>query len=240
MMRVRNEAGRYLSTCLESLERVADRIVVLDDASTDGTPDVCRAHARVTYHRREQRLFDRDESALRRSLWDLTLAEQPDWILALDADERFEPGAEALIRDLCRQDDYDVVSFRIFDLWGSEGRVRVDGAWNPWNRFSPLLVRRVPGLSPEWPAARIHCGRFPAAYVSRTYFSSHLRVLHYGWANAAEHDAKHSFYAARDLATAGEVRPHTQSIQDAGAVTEPWVATTQPAFMALGTAHAER
>ena len=43
MMAVRNEAGRFLRPVLDRLGTLVDGIVILDDASTDDTPALCRA-----------------------------------------------------------------------------------------------------------------------------------------------------------------------------------------------------
>ena len=79
-MIVRNEE-KYLPGCLESLQGLADEIVVVDTGSTDSTADIARSYgARVEF-------FDwiGDFSAARNeSLRHCT----GDWILYLDADER--------------------------------------------------------------------------------------------------------------------------------------------------------
>lgn len=235
MLPVRNEADRYLSECLEGLSRVASTIVVLDDASTDATPEVCARYPKVVYHRLDEPLFTVDESQLRHRLWTLAAAQEPDWILALDADECFEAGAEAVLPLLCDQQDYDVVSFRLFDLWGSVDRVRVDGAWNPWNRYVPLLARYDPRLDSAWPPVLFHCGRWPKSYRDRITFYSHLRVRHLGWADAGRHRAKYAFYRERDLAVRGQIQPHTTSILEDNPTLERWVEGRVPPFLSAGS-----
>lgn len=180
MMPVRNEANRWLASVLDFLSRLVDNIIVFDDASTDDTPNLCQRYPKVQYYRGTNGQFDIDESKLRRHLWDLTIQLEPEWILALDADELPETGALALIPKLLNQRDFDAIAFRLFDLWKSPGYVRNDGAWNPWHRFSPLLVRYDPGLASDWATQAIHCGRFPLAYRDRVTFYSSLRIRHYG------------------------------------------------------------
>ena len=43
MMAVRNEANRFTAG-FRPAQHLADGIVILDDASTDHTPELCRAH----------------------------------------------------------------------------------------------------------------------------------------------------------------------------------------------------
>ena len=94
MLPVRNEAGRYLSFVLKRLSPVVSGIVILDDASTDHTADLCRAHPKVLRYRRlPEPLFLKDEALFRSLLWNMTVELNPAWILALDADETLEAKA---------------------------------------------------------------------------------------------------------------------------------------------------
>jgi glycosyltransferase involved in cell wall biosynthesis len=233
MLPVRNEAERHLVPVLQQLTRLADAVAVYDDGSSDLTPDIVAAFPSASLHRGEGHLFATDESLLRRRLWRFTVELEPDWILALDADELFERRAEVELRLLIEQDDYDAVAFRIFDLWKSEVAVRTDGAWNPWNRFSPLLVRYRPELSDAWSELPIHCGRLPLAYRDAVTFFSDLRVRHLGWARGEEHLRKYLFYRQRDLATRGRVEPHTESVLSPFVTLEPWIEARTPDWLPL-------
>ncbi|MCY0886363.1 MAG: glycosyltransferase family 2 protein [Firmicutes bacterium] len=223
MLPVHNEAGRYLPRVLDQLSQLADLIVVYDDASTDATPALLGRYPRVRAFRGRQPWFPRHEAQLRHHLWRLTVRFRPRWILALDADELFEERALAELPPLLAGRDYDAVAFRLFDFWKGEEQVRVDGAWNPWNRFSPLLVRYRPELPDTWPDQVIHCGRLPLAYRELVTFQSHLRVRHYGWARGGEHLAKYLFYRERDLAQYGRVSAHTESVLAPRVTLEPWI-----------------
>jgi hypothetical protein len=98
MMVVRNEANRYLRPVLERLGRLVDGIVILDDASTDETPGLCRAHPKVIRFRQlNSSLFSRNEAALRSLLWEMRVELEPAWILALDADELLEEKAKTAL-----------------------------------------------------------------------------------------------------------------------------------------------
>lgn len=231
MLPVRNEAGRQLAKVLDQCSQLADEIVVYDDASTDATAEICRRYTTLHYYRGDVPWFATNEAELRRHLWDLTVLHEPDWILAMDADELLEEVALPLVPRLISQSDYDAVAFRIFDFWKGTTHVRNDGAWNPWNRFSPLLMRFDPALSPAWFPQAIHCGRFPLAYRDRVTFYSSLRIRHYGWANGEEHFNKYQFYRERDLAVYGEVQPHTESVVSGAVTVEPWLALNVPEWL---------
>jgi len=214
MMVVYNEAARFLARVLADLEQWVDQIVVLDDASTDGTGDICRACRRVVlYERNRENMFSTHEARLREKLWRMVETVRPDWILAIDADEIFEPRMRHEARSLVEQDYYDAVEFRMFDLWGSEEYYRCDGQWNPWSRFSRLLVRYRPGRGYTWPDLPVHCGRWPLELRGGlpVYYSD-IRVKHLGWVRSEDHLAKYLFYRERDIRMYGRPSEHTESV----------------------------
>lgn len=223
MVVVRNEADPFLQQTLAQLDRLADVTVVYDDAAEGGTPDLCRSFPRVDYHRGDRPRAGIDEGVVRRRLWQHTAAHRPEWIVWLDADEVFEARAEAEIPGLLRQGDYDVAAFRVFDLWNGTTDVRVDGEWNPWNRFQPRLARYDPALSDAWQTPAIPRSGLPKAYRDAVTFYSHLRIRHYGWSQGEDHLRRYLVHRQRDLAVLGKVQPRTESALDPQAQTEPWM-----------------
>ena len=82
-MTVRNEEGRYLERVLDEIGRYVDEAVILDDASSDRTSELCEALLADTPHRiihNETSMFS-NEVLLRRKLWEETMKSNPDWIL---------------------------------------------------------------------------------------------------------------------------------------------------------------
>lgn len=220
MMPVRNEAGRYLEEVLQDLSAYVDDIVVLDDASTDGTPDICRSFPKVTLHRNPEPVFPVDESALRKALWRHTVAAGPGWVLALDADEIFEERMRQEVTHLVGQDEYDAVEFRLFDFWGGRTHCRVDGGWDPWAKRVRLLFRHRPEQTYSWPRHHLHCGRIPVEVRgSVPVFQSDLRVMHFGWVRPEDIRRKYEHY--RQLHSS----PHLESVFDPPEKIrlEPWI-----------------
>lgn len=213
MMLVRNEADRYLRPCLDSLSKYVDSIVILDDASEDNSAEVCLSYPNVTLHRQSHSTFLQNEAILREKLWHHTQNDNPEWILAVDADEFLE---ESIIKEspyLLRQKYFNAISFRLFDCWESEEYYRCDGLWNPWRRgFSIYMVRYLPALSSDWPALKFHCGRLPSAYRRLQHYESTVRIKHLGWANAANNLTKYDRAVGQDPGSKYMSQEHYKSI----------------------------
>jgi len=198
-MVVRDEAGGRLAEVLRHAATYVDAAVIVDDGSTDGTVAVCHAalgglpHEVISLDRSR---FDR-EHELRRIQWEHTLAAQPDWILNLDADERFEDAIRDHVRSLVDQVDVDAISFRMYDMW-NETQYRSDGLWFGHTAHRILLLRPVPGMAADWPAADQHAGRFPPSAQQLAQWTCTVRLQHLGWATDEVRRAKQERYRRLD------------------------------------------
>ncbi len=164
-MLVRNEAGRYLDRILWQVARCANRVVILDDASTDGSPQLCQDvfNSSLGYNKfsgktsknggysiedslivsNEERGFN-NEVDLRKQLWELAIKNNPDWIIILDADELLEPRALEEVRRMAADPEAEAWSFRLYDMWDAD-HYRDDALWNAHRRPWPMMVRHIPG-----------------------------------------------------------------------------------------------
>src|SRR5690606_30397927 len=145
---------------------------------------------------------------------------EPDWILAIDADEVLEERMKHEVDILIDQHDYDAVEFRLVDCWNGTSHVRVDGGWNPWPTRVRLLVRYDPHRTYTWPDRRLHCGRIPQELRGLlTVYQSDLRVMHFGWARSEDVGRKYETYRAI------EETEHLRSVLDSPEKIklEPWI-----------------
>lgn len=198
-MVVRNEAGGRLEEVLRHAATYVDAAVIVDDASTDDTVAVCHAALGDLPH--EVVSLDRSrfarEHELRRIQWEHTLAAEPDWILNLDADERFEDAIRDHVRLLVDQVDVDAIAFRIYDMW-NDTQYRSDGLWLGHTTHRILLLRPVPGMAADWPASDQHAGRFPPSAGQLAQWTCTVRLQHLGWSTDAVRRAKHERYMRLD------------------------------------------
>jgi len=177
----RNEALK-IADCIESL-RWADEIVVVDDFSTDGTPEICRAYELKFVQHRFTGFTDQKSYAM-------SLASN-DWVLELDADERVSDEMRESIlalgtEDFCR---YSCFEFsRKTRFWGKwirhaslypdyKARLykKLDGEWSAGNIHERFITR---GRTKKIAADIIHCQDLDLhAYILRTVCYANLSAL---------------------------------------------------------------
>jgi hypothetical protein len=182
--------------------RLADRIVIIDDASTDGTADACAARGdRVNVHRLSSSLFQQ-ESALRSRLWDAIRSEAlaGDWIGLFDGDEiPSEPliAAASYIRGL--PPSVERLDAHLAELW-DERSYRVDGLWSPWIPFF-VRFRDAPYLPSLDGAPALHASRVPDYTKQLVPAPLDAPVLHLGYSRTEDRRAKADFYLRRNTGT---------------------------------------
>lgn len=200
---VRNELSRYLRPCIESLLEFCDEIRVVDDFSDDGTYEfllgagVCVTTANETFYAHEGRA--------RNALLDWTLEGEPTHILHIDADEFIADG-RTLRKALETQEPASVWTVRMEEIWKADEHnlyVRCDGGWRAHD--APILWRVPPRkhmTSPKWriPDKKLSCGREPAIVREnwRSAIATGTEILHFGWANQSERQARYDRYVEHD------------------------------------------
>lgn len=211
-MLVRNESGRYLERVLEQMQQVCDRIVIVDDCSTDDTVEICRSYGADVYQHHHESLFVTNELELRKGLWNAAARNHGDWILCLDADEALSnPEKLREMIALAEQRGCDALAFRLYDMW-SETHYRNDHLWNAHKRFWPMCVRYDERKDYDWLEQPLHCGRFPLnAY--KLPMDAKIDILHWGWSREAERKAKYERYMSIDTQGLGS-REQYESILD--------------------------
>lgn len=202
MLRVRDEE-RFLPRTLASIEGLVDGVVILDDGSTDRTPEICQSHHLVVGYRHQNEAVT-DEVRDKNVLLEMTLEHDPDWILALDGDEELEEGgAEFLRREVgvC-EPTVSVFSFDVPYLWDDETKFRFDGAYSQVTRHPRMfrVDRRLASeltFNPSKHGSNFHCGSVPFGVAGELRLSP-VRLRHYGYMESELRSRKHAFYTEKD------------------------------------------
>lgn len=193
------EQHRYLETAIRSLAGFCDEIRVRWEMNPGA--QVAIAHPKVVALCVEPSFYDHEGDA-RQELLDWTFEAKPTHVLAIDADEFVSNGAA--IRAACERDDGPGAwTLPMQEVWSADARwlyTRQDGGWR--THPAPILYR-----APELPSSRwrimnraLACGREPIAVrqLAAKALPSGSDVLHFGWANRHERQARYDRYAAAD------------------------------------------
>ncbi len=216
---VRNEVGRYLPACIEHLREFCDRIVVLDDASDDGTKEWLLGRAddqlEVLRWSLDAPHFYGHEGKTRDELLRVTRGVDPTHILPLDADEVVAdgPGLRAMIEE---RPEVPAWHLPIHEVWQADREryfTREDGGW-PQGR---TLVWKVPPGPLKFPDRALACGRVPSQIRRLAAQHTQIPLLHLGWLDETTREARVARYTEHDGGRF-HARSHLASILDASQV----------------------
>ena len=220
LMVARNEEHRFLKPILEKLSTQVDKIIFLDDCSSDNTPKIAEQYA--TVYQTTENLFVKDEGKLRQQSWDCLSqhAKPGDWVVAIDADEIIECVNGKSLKEELKMSPFDVVCVRRVELW-DQFNIRVDKLWGP--QFTQRIYRYALGGS--FAQKALACGSEPTYVMDwvqrRNYWLyNSIRMVHLGYLRDEDKKAKYERYMKLD---AGQYHnlDHLKSIIDKDPVLLP-------------------
>jgi glycosyltransferase involved in cell wall biosynthesis len=197
---MKNEADRYLPQVLESISKVADKIVITDDGSTDDSVKIARLYTDIIYELGSSS-FEEHEGKLRQIAWDnlCNHAKEDDWILCIDADEvLYTDHLKLPFETLMKQTRYHVLGVRFFHMW-NENQFRVDKAWMP-NVGSRIFRFKENGSFAD---RKLACGSEPS-YIQqwirerRFMVDSGFDIKHLGYLTDEDKQMKYERYMKLD------------------------------------------
>lgn len=213
VMLARNEADRYLREAIVSMQSVCDQILVLDDGSTDGTPELAESLGCTVRRRTADRPMWGEESSARAELWAWGADVAKDgWLYVSDADHELVAPPEAW-KAMCRSWEATAWAMRLYDCWDSPTTHRADGQWAAYQVARPWLFRPSACPEPQWGDRGLHSGHAPLNFPYVLGVAPiGVWIRHYGWMDRGDREAK----VARYTAASAHLRPselaHLQSV----------------------------
>ena len=209
LMRIKNES-RWIARVIEAQLPLVDRLLILDDHSTDNTVEICERYDNVWVFRSpfEGLNESRDKSWLLQRAYEcipmndqhytLGNAESPYWCLALDGDEELLPTAPDLLRAAAQSGAADSYSVRILYAWDRPDQVRVDGVYADFKRPSlfRLMNKAFTYKTTPW-GGNLHCSSIPQEMIGGSR-ACEAAVLHYGYLDAELRRRKYEWYSRVD------------------------------------------
>jgi len=192
MLRVKNES-RWIERVIRSVQPVCERIVVMDDASTDGTAEICSSLGAEVLRSPFAGL---DETRDKNWLLARVIRHSPEWILCIDGDEELEQGGADKVRAVARDRGIGACSLRVAYLWDSPDQVRTDGVYGRFARPSMFRAVTDARFRSTGNGGNFHCGNVP--YGIGPTLRSEIRLLHYGYMERADRVRKYEWYNRQD------------------------------------------
>lgn len=194
-----NEADEFLEPVLKDIASYTDDMVIIDDATTDGSTDIAKQFTDNVY-RKDKPTFHTNEHQLRKDLFKKYFpryARKGDWVLHIDCDEMLDPRFKRKKDEWLAMDYPTILDFTMLECWGNADMVRVDGTWNPITKASAMIMKWMPEVNYQFPETRYHVGRLPMNQPLLT-MPTGLWVIHLGWASETKIKTKRKYYKEND------------------------------------------
>ncbi len=199
-LRIKNEA-RWIRTVLRSIAPLCERTYVLDDHSTDGTPELCAVEPGVSLiHSGFDGIHEaRDKDFLLAEIAEDYRDDGQTWVLLIDGDEILEPSGPQKIRELLARPDVDRYAWglRILYLWDRTDQVRNDGVYGRFYRPSLFRFTGAETFMRTNFGGNFHCSSVPARWVGVNR-NCDAALYHTGYMLREDRIRKYEWYRSID------------------------------------------
>jgi len=208
------------SKLLESFEGLCDKLVIVDDGSSECTEK--ERHDLISKSFSKPFIFKRIEKSKkeyeRRSmLWSMLCenSNRGDWIVLLDSDECYYNKELPELKELMLiHSNINYISTRLYNMW-SETHYRVDGYWNPTYGIKRRIFRmfkdsvyRPDNFNPD----TIECGEVPKYVFGLRGIDTGYKLLHLGYIRQEDRQRKYDFHKKVDAEGKFHLSSHINSI----------------------------
>jgi glycosyltransferase involved in cell wall biosynthesis len=195
-LRVKSEA-RWISRVIKSIQPICEKIVVFDDHSEDGTPEICESLGCVVIRSTFDNSINevRDKNELLKAIWSAG-AKLNDLVLMIDGDEILNLGDLSVLQEVIagKRGFGNCWSFQIIYLWDREDQVRVDRWYSKFHRPSMFRLTRTDlSFRANGNGGNFHCGSVPSQLMGN-YQVVPIRLLHLGYLYKEDRIKKYYWY----------------------------------------------
>jgi len=170
-----------LDNWLKAVDKYADLIVMIDDNSTDGTFEKCKAYSdKVIIKKSKYKDFYTEEQYMQQEVWELIRknAIDGDWVLAVDSDEFMEESFIGMKQSLMKNKGANCYSFQFIHVWTKDA-FRVDDVWG--YRWAYRMFRFYDIDFKVWLRKGIHFGGLPEYVTGYHHIPTSCGAIHYGY-----------------------------------------------------------
>ena len=216
MLRVK-DAILTIRDCLDSLSRICDAAVVVDNGSTDGTLEVYKEYPLVKDVAQTEGFH---EGRDKRMAHEMAIKQNPTHILWLDSDECFPIWFDRKEMEKLLDKGHVGYKFWLFHFWNNRTQYRVDGKWGSYASVPQLRLWQHQ-LGTSFSGAKIHNGlitglKGPAGCIVDC---RDIPLKHYGYADKKKSTEKYQLYTTIDKETG---RNYDHIVNESGIQVKQW------------------
>lgn len=188
------EADRYLEGSLQEFERLCDDAMIALNNGTQAEIDLIEKYGFTWYA--DDREWGVDQPNIKTDLLKKIGEEMnPDWIIALDADERFAPEFTRDVAEKLVEQQEIAFHFMVVNLYNDENHfAHGAGVQRFWNiRFYKYL----PEYGLQFQRKNLHCGLAPPIMYQYGWYAP-FYLAHYGLIESKDRQRRVDRYATYD------------------------------------------
>lgn len=213
---VYNEEHKFLKQYLNGISKIANKIVIIDDGSTDNSVNICEKYTDIigiTEH-----VFHKNESQLRQALWEACTKQckENDFILIQDCDELYTDSSLLHFQQAIQIADKlqaDGIGINLYDMWNENQYREEPPYWTANKHFWVRCVRYKKNYTYYWNSNKLHCGSLPInAYYCA--IPTKLQIKHMAYSTLELRQKKVEFYNNLDPQAKYGIKAQYDSILD--------------------------
>ena len=198
--RVYNEEHKFLKQWLEKYSKLTNKIVIIDDGSTDNSVSICSKYTSYIYE--TNHLFKDETPKLNNLLWNYCtkIANNNDFILIIDNDELMtEKSIEHFEEQIynCNKLDGDSISWAKYDMWNQTQYREDPPLWMAHRMLWTWCVKYKKNYNYYWDNIKIHSILIPINSFYSNY-PTKLQIQHMAYSTPELRLAHRKFYDELD------------------------------------------